>query len=155
MKRFFDSLIYGYWLRHKIPNAVFVHLMDVIMPRLLGLFDREVKPENRKIARKIPGFSDVYMYGWLFGALALMLSFSIVAIIYDLTGYSSFVAIVGLWAVIHGLFWYYTRNTTYESLMADFEGSSKAMKRWYMIQEVLLWVVPITVVIIHLKFFVR
>ena len=85
----------------------------------------------------------------------MMISISVAAVIQDVTGYSSVVTLFGSWPIVYGLYWYYTRDTTYESLMEEFEGESKAMKRWYMIQEVLVWVIPTVIMIVHLKFFVE
>ena len=155
MKRFFNSLIYGHWLLHKKPNEIMSRVVNRFMSWLLGLFGRTIKPETYEIQKQIPIIFDVYLYSWLFGAIAMMISISVSAVIQDVTGYSSVVTLFGSWPIVYGLYWYYTRDTTYESLMEEFEGESKAMKRWYMIQEVLVWVIPTVIMIVHLKFFVE
>ena len=155
MKRFFNSLIYGHWLLWKKPNEIMDKILNGFMSWLLGLFGRTIKPETYEIQKQIPIIFDVYLYGWLFGGVALLWSGAILSIVEDSTGYSSIAIFLIVLLLLIGLYIYYTRNTTYESLMEEFEGESKAMKRWYMIQEVLVWVIPTVIMIVHLKFFVE
>ena len=125
------------------------------MSWLLGLFGRTIKPETYEIQKQIPIIFDVYLYGWAFGVIAMFWSMAIAIIVQELTGYSSLMLFLVLLLLLIGLYIYSTYNTSYESLMEEFERESMAMKRWYMIQEVLVWVIPTVIMIVHLKFFVE